>query len=91
MSPVGYLDRLPEIGVSIARWRRENDGEAYRQKPSRWSHYLLSLVLEPMQAQAWVEGKQIWSGDVSSNSVRIVHPDEKDTGPASADSIFSTS
>jgi hypothetical protein len=77
MSPIGYLDRLPETGVSIARWRRENDSEAYRQKPSRWSRYLLSLVLEPMQAQAWVEGKQIWSGKISANSVRIVHPDDE--------------
>jgi hypothetical protein len=67
MPPVGYLDRVPETGVSIARWRRENDREAYRQKPSRWSHYLLSLVLEPMQVQAWVEGKPIWSGEISSN------------------------
>jgi AraC family transcriptional regulator len=77
MSPVGYLDRLPETGVSIARWQRKNDGESYRQEPSRLSYYLLSLVLEPMQAQVWVEGKQIWSGEISSNSVRIVHPDDE--------------
>jgi AraC family transcriptional regulator len=77
MSPAGYLDCLPETGVSIARWQRENDGESYAQKPSRWSNYLLSLVLQPMQAQAWVERKQIWSGEIAANAVRIVHPGDE--------------
>jgi AraC family transcriptional regulator len=75
MPPVAFLPPLPKTGISLARWRRAGSRSLFTQKIPRANHYVLSLVLKPMNAQAFVDRRQIWAGPIRANSVRIVDPD----------------
>lgn len=71
------LESLPETGVSIFRWNHGNERGDFSFKAARHSHYLLSLILRPMNARAWAGRRQIWAGPIAKHTVRIVHPDEE--------------
>ena len=75
MSPSAFVPSLPKSGISIARWRRTRARAQFSRSALRADYYLLSLVLKPMNADAFVEGRQVWSGPIRANSVRIVAPD----------------
>lgn len=75
MPPVAFLPPLPKTGISLARWRRAGAGSLFTQSTPRANHYVLSLVLKSMNAQAFVDRRQIWAGPIRANSVRIVDPD----------------
>ena len=77
ISPKACLMGLPDTGVSVARWQHPNKRGDYHSRNLRYGHYLLSLILRPMQAQAWAERRQVWSGPIAPNSVRIVHEEHE--------------
>jgi AraC family transcriptional regulator len=68
---------LPETGVSMFRWTHANEKGDFSFQAARHSHYLLSLILRPMEATAWANRRQIWAGPIARHTVRIVHPDEE--------------
>jgi AraC family transcriptional regulator len=73
----GSLVDLPETGASMFRWTHDNEPGDFKFRPVRHNHYLLSLILQPMQAKAWAGQHQVWSGPIDKHTVRIVHPDEE--------------
>lgn len=73
----GNLIALPETGASMFRWSHDNEPGDFKFRPVRHNHYLLSLILQPMQAKAWAGRRQVWSGPIAKHTVRIVHPDEE--------------
>lgn len=75
MAPKTFVAALPKSGISIARWRRTQAKARFYQETPKVGHYLLSLVLQPMNANSFVEKRQIWSGPIRANSVRIVDAD----------------
>ncbi|MBR0724961.1 helix-turn-helix transcriptional regulator [Bradyrhizobium manausense] len=75
MPPAAFLAPLPKSGITLARWRRMGTGDSFSQKAPRANHYLLSLVLKPMKARSFIDRRQIWTGPIPANSVRIVDPD----------------
>lgn len=75
MPPAAFLPPLPKSGISLARWRRDGARGLFTQRAPRANHYVLSLVLKSMNAQAFVDRRQIWAGPIRANSVRIVDPD----------------
>ncbi len=73
LQPKAFLNELPDTKVSIARWQHANTRGDYHSPTLRYDNYLLSLILRPMQAKAWVNRREVWSGPIAPNSVRIVH------------------
>jgi AraC family transcriptional regulator len=73
----GNLIGLPETGASMFRWTYDNEPGDFKFRPVRHNHYLLSLILQPMQAKAWAGRRQVWSGPIARHTVRIVHPDDE--------------
>lgn len=73
----GSLIDMPETGASMFRWSHANERGDFRFKPVRHNHYLLSLILRPMEAATWAGRHKMWDGPISRHAVRIVHPEDE--------------
>lgn len=73
----GSLVDMPETGASMFRWSHANEAGDFRFKPVRHNHYLLSLILRPMEAATWAGRHKMWDGPIGRHAVRIVHPEDE--------------
>jgi AraC family transcriptional regulator len=73
----GCLINMPETGASMFRWSHANERGDFKFKPVRHNHYLLSLILRPMEAATWAGRQKVWDGPIGRHAVRIVHPEDE--------------
>jgi AraC family transcriptional regulator len=71
--PLAHLPELPDSGVSLSRWRRVDSSRSHLFKPPQ-NWYTLSLILQPMEARAWFGTRQVWSGSIGANMIRLTPP-----------------
>jgi AraC family transcriptional regulator len=65
---------LPEARLSVIRWRRTEDGPKQFFEREPVEGYVLSILLEPMRADAWLDERPIWSGPIGANTIRLTLP-----------------
>lgn len=73
----GSLIDMPETGASMFRWSHANERGDFRFTPFRHNHYLLSLILRPMNAATWAGSQKLWDGPIGRHAVRIVHAEDE--------------
>jgi AraC family transcriptional regulator len=75
--PAQFVLQLPETQLSVIRWRRlKGDAEqVFERHPV--DGYTLSIVLQPMRANAWLNERPVWSGPIGANTIRLTLPGAK--------------
>lgn len=74
MPPAAFLPELPASGISLFRWRRDENLPSHLIE-HRVQAYTLSLILRPMSAHAWLGRTSIWSGPIRADTSRLTPPD----------------
>jgi len=78
MCPTQALPELPSTGMRVSRWRRAMTGLTQVMHHPRQT-YILSLILTPMRARAWLGSSEIWSGPIRANTIRLTPPNRSPT------------
>ena len=73
MAPAASFPELPNCGISLSRWQRR-DGGSSRVIEHHLPSYILSLILQPMRARAWLGSTRIWDGAISQHTIRLTPP-----------------
>lgn len=73
MPPVAALPELPSSGISLSRWRRDDDRPSHLIE-HRVPTYTLSLILRPMAGRAWIGSLPVWAGPIHADTIRLTPP-----------------
>lgn len=75
--PAQFVLQLPESQLSVIRWRRSKGNVEQVFEPHPVDGYRLSIVLQPMRANAWIDERPVWSGLIGANTIRLTLPGTK--------------
>lgn len=68
---------LPHTGAALVRWSGGSVAAQVHPVSPHPHHYRISVILEPLESQIWVDGEPVWGGVIGANHFRICAP-----GPA---------
>lgn len=80
MRSAGALINLPSTGASVLRWKQPAARPFELNTSAVAGHLLLTMVVQPMQAVSYVDGRELWCGDIDACSTRVILPPKSHVG-----------